>query len=54
MSPHSDRICALTSLSPAPHHVAAQRAALQSWMDADLEIHSFNHPSERGFSANNI
>jgi FkbM family methyltransferase len=47
MSPDRDRICALTSLSPAPHQVAAQRAALQSWADADLEIHSFNHPSER-------
>jgi 2-O-methyltransferase len=46
MSPHRGRICALTSLSPAPHHVAAQRAALQSWIDADLEIYSFNHPSE--------
>src|SRR5262245_48646224 len=46
MSSHRDRICALTSLSPAPHQVAAQRAALQSWMDADLEIHSFQHPSE--------
>jgi FkbM family methyltransferase len=47
MSLHRDRICALTSLSPAPHQVAAQRAALQSWVEADLEIHSFNHPSER-------
>jgi FkbM family methyltransferase len=46
MSPACDRISALTSLSPAPHQVAGQRAALQSWSDAGLEIHSFNHPGE--------
>ncbi|HEX6463611.1 MAG TPA: FkbM family methyltransferase [Vicinamibacterales bacterium] len=47
MSPSRDRIRALTSLSPSAHSAMAQRAALQSWANADLEIHSFNHPSER-------
>jgi FkbM family methyltransferase len=42
----SDCICALTSLSPAPQHLATQRAALRTWADAGLQVQSFNHPSE--------
>lgn len=37
---------ALTSLSPAPHQVDAQRAAIASWKAAGLHVRSFNHPSE--------
>ena len=46
MTPTREPMYALTSLSPAAHHVPAQRAALQSWAAAGLEVRSFNHPAE--------
>jgi FkbM family methyltransferase len=42
----SPAIHALTSLSPAPQSLHAQRAALQTWREAGLQVWSFNHPSE--------
>jgi 2-O-methyltransferase len=41
-----ESIFALTSLSPAPNRVEAQRLALLSWRQAGLQVRSFNHPSE--------
>jgi len=41
-----EQLYALTSLSPAPTHVASQKASIRSWRDAGLEVWSFNHPSE--------
>src|SRR5688572_25431550 len=37
---------ALTSLSPAPHRLDAQQAAVRTWRAAGLQVRSFNHPSE--------
>jgi FkbM family methyltransferase len=37
---------ALTSLAPGPDALARQRAAIDSWRRAGVEVFSYNHPSE--------
>jgi FkbM family methyltransferase len=42
----AERILALTSLPPRTHDAARQRACIQSWHQAGMEVYSFNHPAE--------
>jgi FkbM family methyltransferase len=41
-----DPLFALTSLAPGPDHQPRQQAAIASWRNAGLDVHSLNHPSE--------
>ena len=43
---NDDTIIAVTSLSPALWRVPLQKACVDSWRNAGLQVCSFNHPSE--------